>query len=438
MRVAVARAAHERDGGEERPLAVRRHDLLRAEPVLDRHHRRARERPLEPRRERLEVGALAGEDRELGVRRQRRRIRGRVEPRREVAAPRDAEALLAQRGGVLLPPRQHGDLGDLREVRREKRADRAGAGYHDAGHCAEPNGPAQLGLAQSDHVESRHGAAEALERELADGDGFDRVLDLGVEPLRDQHLPARGFVRQPRGKVRHAADRGVVGAALEADLPARRVAESDACAEVELIAALAPQLDQADHLLAQRAAEPHRPQRRVGDLDRIVEEELDAVAFEEADGRLEALHEPADRVVELAQHPQQLLRLHPVDEARPAAQVGEEDRHLAAMAAEDRLVARGDDRLRDLRRQEPAELPHPLDLLDLRLHPLLQRPVQLLDRVVVALDAQKRAHAREQLVVVERLLDEVVGARLDRPRLVLADARRDHDHGQHRRGLVLA
>src|SRR5207244_3977947 len=135
-------------------------------------------------------------------------------------------------------------------------------------------------------------------------------------------------------------------------------------AEVELIATLAPQLDQADHLLAQRAAEPHRPQRRVGDLDRIVEEELDAVAFEEADGRLEPLHEPADRVVELTQHPQQLLRLHPVDEACPAAQVGEENRNLPAVTAENRLVARGHDRFRYLRRQEAPELPHPLELLD--------------------------------------------------------------------------
>jgi hypothetical protein len=57
---------------------------------------------------------------------------------------------------------------------------------------------------------------------------------------------------------------------------------------------------------------------------------------------------------------------------------------------------------------------------------------------VVPLDAQKGAHAREQLVVIERLLDEVVGSRLDRPRLVLSDARGDHDHRQHRRLLVRA
>src|SRR6266550_2334613 len=103
-----------------------------------------------------------------------------------------------------------------------------------------------LGLAQSDHVESGHGPAEALERELADGDGFNRVVDLGVQPLRDQHLPTRRFVCQPRGKVRHAADRRVVRAPLEADLAARREAEGNTRSEVELIATLAPQLDKAD------------------------------------------------------------------------------------------------------------------------------------------------------------------------------------------------
>ena len=69
--VRVARAAHERDGGEERPVAVSGDDLLRAEAVLDRHDRRVREAPLERRSERLEVGALAREDGELGVLRQR-------------------------------------------------------------------------------------------------------------------------------------------------------------------------------------------------------------------------------------------------------------------------------------------------------------------------------------------------------------------------------
>jgi hypothetical protein len=74
---------------------VRGDDLLRAEPVLDRHHRCARQRSLEPSREGLEVGALAGEDGKLGVLGEPTRIGGRFQPRREVAAARDAQALLA-------------------------------------------------------------------------------------------------------------------------------------------------------------------------------------------------------------------------------------------------------------------------------------------------------------------------------------------------------
>jgi hypothetical protein len=57
---------------------------------------------------------------------------------------------------------------------------------------------------------------------------------------------------------------------------------------------------------------------------------------------------------------------------------------------------------------------------------------------VVALDPEKRADAREQLVLVEGLLDEVVGARFDRSSLLLAGAGGDHDHGEDSRFLALA
>src|SRR5262249_50958272 len=98
-------------------------------------------RPLEARGERVEVRALAREDHKLGVRGQCRRVRGRVEARREVASPGDAEALLAERHGVLLPPGQHRDVGDAREVRGEERADRARARYDDARHASTATAP---------------------------------------------------------------------------------------------------------------------------------------------------------------------------------------------------------------------------------------------------------------------------------------------------------
>ena len=72
----------------------------------------------------------------------------------------------------------------------------------------------------------------------------------------------------------------------------------------------------------------------------IVEEELDAIALEETDGRIEALHETADHRMELPEHLHQLLGLDRVDEAGPSPEVGEEHRDLAAMATEDRIVTR--------------------------------------------------------------------------------------------------
>ena len=148
------------------------------------------------------------------------------------------------------------------------------------------------------------------------------------------------------------------------------------------------------------------------------------------------LDEPADRLVELAEHAHQLLGLDRVGEARPAAEVGEDHRHLTAVTGEDRLVAGGDDGLGELRREEPLELLHAVELLELGLHALLERAVQLRDLVVVALDPEQRANAGEELVVVERLRDEVVRAGLDRLRLLGPLARRQHDHRQH--GRVLA
>ena len=84
-----------------------------------------------------------------------------------------------------------------------------------------------------------------------------------------------------------------------------------------------------------------------------------------------------------------------------------------------------------------------LELLDLLRDTLLERLVELvqlgslgLDRVVIPLDAKERTDTHEELVVVERLRDEIVGTGFDRSLFLGADARRDHDHREHR-GLVV-
>ena len=106
MRVGVPRAAHERDRGEQRPVAVRADDLLGAEPVLHRHHRRAGE-----------AGPRGARRAARGRCPCRRGSRGRapaappdrsapVDLRREVAAAGDAQAVLVQRARVLLAARR--------------------------------------------------------------------------------------------------------------------------------------------------------------------------------------------------------------------------------------------------------------------------------------------------------------------------------------------
>ena len=94
-------------------------------------------------------------------------------------------------------------------------------------------------------------------------------------------------------------------------------------------------------------------------------------------------------------------------------QRAEDDRDLAPVDLEHRRVAL--DELGDLGRQEAP-----------------QPAVERLDLVVVGLHAQQRAHAGEQLGLVERLRDEVVGARLERAPLLLLARRGDHHHRQER------
>ena len=123
-----------------------------------------------------------------------------------------------------------------------------------------------------------------------------------------------------------------------------------------------------------------------------------------------------------------------------AAQVAEDDRDLATVALEEGLVARRDDQVGDLRREESLQPPHPVDLGDLFLDPLLELSVPLgeLGRllpngVVILLDSDQRTYSREQLSLVERLQHEVVGPSLERFHLLLAAARRDHHDGKERR-----
>ena len=95
-------------------------------------------------------------------------------------------------------------------------------------------------FAESNDVESSDSPLESLQLELADQLDLDFVLDLSVEPLGNEDLTRGSFVREPRREIRYGADRRIVEAPLEPHLTARCVAERDAGAEVEVVAALPP------------------------------------------------------------------------------------------------------------------------------------------------------------------------------------------------------
>jgi hypothetical protein len=151
-----------------------------------------------------------------------------------------------------------------------------------------------------------------------------------------------------------------------------------------------------------------------------------------------------DAVVVVAQDVHHLLGLRPLRERREALQARADQGDLRPVALEDSIVAGRDDEVRQLPREEAPQAPEALDLPHLLGDPGLECAVELdelggllADGVLVPLDAQQRAHPRQQLGAVEGLGDEVVGARVEGRNLLLLAAGRDHQHREGLGGRVL-
>ena len=126
--------------------------------------------------------------------------------------------------------------------------------------------------------------------------------------------------------------------------------------------------------------------------------------------------EPADGRVVFAQHGHHFLGIGGLGEGRETAQVEEDDGDLAAMALQRIGGAAGDDQLGELRREEALQAADLGQLVDAIGDALLERAVELGELgllrpqlVVERLDAQQRAHARQQLGLAHRLAEEIVG-----------------------------
>ena len=132
---------------------------------------------------------------------------------------------------------------------------------------------------------------------------------------------------------------------------------------------------------------------------------------------------PERRVV-FAQEVAHLFRLAGLGKRGKPAQVAKHDDDVAAVGFEDALVALRDDQLGELLRQEALQVTGPLDLAELGLDPGFELLVPqrqfaglvfeavglLLHGVVQPLDAQHRAHPREQRRLVDRLCQIIVAA----------------------------
>src|SRR5436309_16037550 len=97
------------------------------------------------------------------------------------------------------------------------------------------------------------------------------------------------------------------------------------------------------------------------------------------------------------------------------------------------LLAASDDRLSHGLREEALEARQTLELRNLVADTLGELFVHVLELVLQRLDPQKRAHASEELLPIDRLGEEVVGADLEPlDALALRIERSDQDDGQER------
>ena len=154
-----------------------------------------------------------------------------------------------------------------------------------------------------------------------------------------------------------------------------------------------------------RQRHAHGALRRIGDRHRVVEEDHDAVAGEALE-RAFVLHDQRGRS-RRGTSPSTAITSSGsavLGEGGEAAQVEEDDRDLAAVALQRIVGAAGDDQLGELRREEALQPADPLELAHAVGDALLERSVELGELALLAqhlvverLDAQQRAHPRQQL-----------------------------------------
>src|SRR5215213_4772540 len=217
----------------------------------------------------------------------------------------------------------------------------------------------QVNLEVDDAV-GRDRVGEALDPDLAARLAMDLVLHMGEGLVRDQDAAGRRLVLEPRGEVHGAADDGVVHAVLAAEIADRAIAgvDADAAAQRRLDAGVAPGAGElADALLH---GERHRDAGERVLLDAaalgVAEEHHDCVADIFVDRRAVLERDLRHLGQVVVEELGQVLGFHLVGGLGEAGDVGEADRQLLALARDGDVLAAGEDRVVDLRRQVLGEL----------------------------------------------------------------------------------
>ena len=223
--------------------------------------------------------------------------------------------------------------------------------------------------------------------------------------------PGSDRPRRSRRAARRASATGPTGAySQRRSEPIRPIVawpSATPTASWQLEAEPAPALGELPHAVAQREREPHRAAAGSVARQRVVEHDHQPVAGQPRQRPSAAVDQPAERRVVGVQHAHHVLRLGALGERREAVQrAGRAPRSRGGGLSSTDGSALTSSATCGGRKRCAG--------------PRLKR----LDLVVVALDPQQRAHAREQLGLVERLRHEVVGARLERAPLLLLAATR--------------
>ena len=250
-----------------------------------------------------------------------------------------------------------------------------------------------------------------------------------------------GFAAKARGQIRDGADGAVIDAPWKSDATDRGKSLGDAHAHQQIVATLLPSGTEGNHFPLHGQGHARGAGRRVVDAHRVVEKNHDAVAGETLQRAFVLQDQPAHGRMVFTEDAHHLLGIGGFGKGGEAAQVQKNDGNLAPVAFQRIIGATGDDQIGQLRRKEAfqatdlLQLFHPFgDARLKRLVPIRQFGLLPHHLVVQMLDAQQRPDAGQQLGLIHRLGQKIVGAGVQSLGAFLGRIQRRHQH--HRQHAV--